>query len=774
MNISSVAPSQTPSHLPPRGCAAPPSTASLGSTAIATVPAEKLNYDVLSWSSHSATYHPRHIKVNRPTDQGSRWSSGNNNQLQYITLKLDAVAVVQSITFGKYHKVHVCNMREFKIYGGLTPDNMTELLHAGLRNDSEAETFSLKHKMNGVVFPCQYIKIAPHLAWGPNFNFSIWYVELRGIQQSDQVERIHNNYLNYRENEVARLCLKHFRQRNYLDAFEALQNRTQLQLEDPLLTELHGALVVNGDFAASEEIMQQAHDRNLFTEYVRRCSYKPLWKLLKFDSAAVTPSMRGGHQMCMDSDAGIFYLLGGWDGQSDLSDFWSFSVATKQWTCISMDTRREHGPGPRSCHKICFDPATKSIYSLGRYIDQETRPNINLDPDFWRYDVVARRWIQLSSNTLLEGGPDLVYDHQMVIDSPTQTLYSFGGRVICPDPAQITYSGFYTYHIPTNTWRMHFNDTTPPSDPHAVHMKSRIGHSMLLNPLTRQIYIFAGQRNKDMLSDMYLYELDTSVLTELSRDYSKQGGPNAGFTQRATIDPTLCEFYVLSGFQKEKNTTQETAKNTFWCYNMTKGVWARVYHNENTASEYWEKMKETEPCPRYAHQVVYDEKGKVHFVFGGNPGDVDVNARLDDLWELHLLRSGQDDILRHAQFRIRRQQYKELCATGNTLAALQFLKTQVYAAVSHTHVEESAEFRNLAQFLFNWSSEDVVMGSAGTGTAEGVVSGMAGVSAEGVDGANLFQQRTELYEMLLDYFPSSMKEPKGNLVDFIDMLEGGV
>lgn len=38
---------------------------------------------------------------------------------------------IDTITFGKYHKVHVCNLKEFKVYGGLTTSNMTELLHTG-------------------------------------------------------------------------------------------------------------------------------------------------------------------------------------------------------------------------------------------------------------------------------------------------------------------------------------------------------------------------------------------------------------------------------------------------------------------------------------------------------------------------------------------------------------------------------------------------------------------------------------------------------------------
>lgn len=45
------------------------------------------------------------------------------------------------------------------------------------------------------------------------------------------------------EREAIRLCLKHFRQRNYTNVFDALQKRADIQLEDPMLTELHTKLV---------------------------------------------------------------------------------------------------------------------------------------------------------------------------------------------------------------------------------------------------------------------------------------------------------------------------------------------------------------------------------------------------------------------------------------------------------------------------------------------------------------------------------------------------
>lgn len=57
---------------------------------------------------------------------------------------------------------HPCNMKEFKIYVGVSDTHMTEVLHGGLKNDSIPETFSLKHLNNsGVCFPTRFVKIVP-------------------------------------------------------------------------------------------------------------------------------------------------------------------------------------------------------------------------------------------------------------------------------------------------------------------------------------------------------------------------------------------------------------------------------------------------------------------------------------------------------------------------------------------------------------------------------------------------------------------------------------
>ena len=90
-------------------------------------------------------------------------------------------------------------------------------------------------------------------------------------------------------------------------------------------------------------------------------------RICGLDPDGDVPCRRGGHAMCIDEDAGLVYLFGGWDGQRSLDDFWVYDIAKDAWKCLSVATSRDkNGPGPRACHKMVFDSKTGSIYLLGR------------------------------------------------------------------------------------------------------------------------------------------------------------------------------------------------------------------------------------------------------------------------------------------------------------------------------------------------------------------------------------------------------------------------
>ncbi|KAG7301316.1 hypothetical protein JYU34_014246 [Plutella xylostella] len=654
----------------------------------------KLNYTIHKFSSYSADYIPENISVNNPTDQLSRWFTDSNTPSQYIMLKLTSPAVVETIMFGKYMKAHVSDLKRFKVLGGTDDRNMSELLSAGLKNDSAPETFHLRHRTReGLYLPVTYIKILPLQSWGPAYNFTIWYVELHGKNHPELIKYAMDTISLRKEEEAVRILLKHLRRRRYKDAFEALSRESGVRLEGPTQAKLWNALVENGDYELTEKILDDAIAAGELDWYVSWQPYSPRWKLLSPCSAAVeerlcwspppqparralmnttntdprpdcngevTPSSvvdaydesdplkpgsggdrpgpRGGHQLVVDPDTGNLYLFGGWNGTSDLDDLWCYGPERAQWSLRCAHSGAVGGPTPRSCHKMALHPSRGVLYTLGRYLDNAMRVPENMKSDLYSYSIESNTWQLVCEDTAAVGGPRLVFDHQMCIDADSNTIYVFGGRVLpsnTDEAACPQYSGLYAYYIDTDTWELLLDEQDSRGS-----LRPRVGHSMLFHPIQRRLYIFAGQRNKEHLVELWWYDVNTgqtgklgsseapcpppaagftqratldphcddmfvlSVSTYSARAYRNSVNmatvpPAAGFTQRATLDPHCDDMFVLSGMSKEKD---KRVHNALWVFSLRRLTWSCLYRSE--------RARAREPRPRFAHQLVLDVNRK--------------------------------------------------------------------------------------------------------------------------------------------------------------------
>ena len=608
-----------------------------------------LEYEIIDCSSYSSAYHPNNIKSCHHDgiviDQGSRWSSNSNNQQQYMILKLKQHAKLSSILFGKFHKVHVCNLKEFKLFISYNNKQYIPVLHDGLKNDTDPESFSIQSNVKSttnselslITYPVQYIKICPLLAHGANFNFSIWYLELHGDLISPSVV---NQYIQYHTELTLKVMLKYLRQNNdFLPIYAQLQQHTNISLEHPYLQSLY-TFITNGQFDASYTHLLQA-DLKWFDPWLSNSLYSPKWlQLSNIDTNGNELPCRGGHQMVHGRDG--LYLYAGWNGQSDLGDLWLWRGSS--WTLLSPTPTNESlapgtVPSPRSCHKMVYNPNDNCLYIFGKYVDQESRSTANLNADFYKFNLNTNTWVALSMDTQSEGGPQLLFDHQMVIDTKRNQLYVFGGKCVVMS-AETTYSGMFKYDVLTNKWQSVSTTISP-----------RISHSMLIHKDKDVMFIFSGQRFKDYLSDMYVFHLDTGITTELSKDYSKLGGPICGFTQRATINEDRNEIYVFSGLVRDKFSAQDSVRNTFWVYHLEENKWQMVFQNGGETTG--------EPVARYAHQLAFDSVTRTHYLFGGNPGAAgNPKERLNDLWGLQLNRPTAEELLKKIRLSLKTQEYE--------------------------------------------------------------------------------------------------------------------
>ena len=53
-----------------------------------------------------------------------------------------------------------------------------------------------------------------------------------------------------------------------------------------------------------------------------------------------------------------------------------------------------------------------------------------LQSDFYLLELETGRWTQITEDTAGVGGPRLMFDHQMVMDTANREIYVFGGRVL--------------------------------------------------------------------------------------------------------------------------------------------------------------------------------------------------------------------------------------------------------------------------------------------------------------------------------------------------------
>lgn len=103
-------------------------------------------------------------------------------------------------------------------------------------------------------------------------------------------------------------------------------------------------------------------------------------------------------------------------------------------TCLLCTN--QNGPSARSCHKMCIDSQRRQIYTLGRYLDSSVRNSKSLKSDFYRYDINANTWTLLSEDTSADGGPKLVFDHQVaVIFKQPLSFRVLLGVIIYPFPS---------------------------------------------------------------------------------------------------------------------------------------------------------------------------------------------------------------------------------------------------------------------------------------------------------------------------------------------------
>eukprot|EP01080_Neovahlkampfia_damariscottae_P000166 gene166-4412_t len=648
---------------------------------------KKLSYEIHYCSSHLGVHTPENILVDDSFNQASRWTPSSRNE-EEIILKLENISKIESIKFFKFYKLHSNNMKEFKISVGLNSKFMKNIFYGELKNNENDEMIPLNSSK-----PIQYIKISPISSYNETALPSIFHIELFGTENIKED-------LNLINKESVKLCLKYLRENNYLSLYKDLEKQSGIKLENDILTKIHETFVVNGDFDKTEEYIFEI--KEIFNSYIENSKYSYQWNKIEIQNSNV-PCERSGSSMCIDEDNSIIYLFGGWTGECELNDFWCFNINKKEW----KEIKNENGPSVRSCHLMSFYKKKRYIYFFGRYADIREEIGNKSTPDFYYYDLNNNTFNLISLNTSLEGGPLLISGHQMIIKN--DKLYIHGGRNI-----QNEYSELYIFDLIKNEWSFKKNIT------------SRISHGMILTN-NDKLYCFGGKKKNFNIFlnnyEIFDLKLDYNIIKKSMNISNSISNGNSNLL--LTFNENENEIYFFNSLMNHKiNLVQ----NTFYILNLKNEKWEKIF----TISE---PFQNEFPTPRAFHNFIYDEKNKVHYIFGGNAGEnLPVEKRLGDFWSLSLFKITLDEILNEIKFIIRKQKYIEMSMNlNNSFKSLEYFKDNL-----SNHIKNKDQIEKLLIHLLKPINEN-----------------------------EIYKTRMNSYEDILKYFPNDIKQPNSNISDII-------
>ncbi|POV98435.1 hypothetical protein PSTT_14450 [Puccinia striiformis] len=278
----------------------------------------------------------------------------------------------------------------------------------------------------------------------------------------------------------------------------------------------------------------QSHGNNKDTRYNR-------WQLISRDVRLDNgPMNRSCHKMVLDEITGDLYVLGRYadrcrptnaqasdqpqattNGNSTTNpievpdDIVSAGNGTGNSSGGQAGIPSEFGAGITiEILRRHFRPPFRSPIRNGQFKNDmfRFRPfEDSLSDELWDNNGRIGKWDCLSEDTYAEDGPQLIFDHQMVLDSDRRKIYVFGGKIIqhesTPSVRSDRYSGLFEYDLTTQTWTQLMTDKASKTlgtieiddvDPR-LSIPLRMGHSLILDKKRHCLWVLTGTRSPLLL-----------------------------------------------------------------------------------------------------------------------------------------------------------------------------------------------------------------------------------------------------------------------------------
>jgi len=273
-----------------------------------------------------------------------------------------------------------------------------------------------------------------------------------------------------------------------------------------------------------------------------------------------SPSNRSGHTMVIDESNGRMYMFGGKDSDGLKNDTWLYNISANSWNQLSptggLLTAREQ-------HVMVIDKLNGKMYMFGG-------SNGGFKNDIWLFSISANSWSQLSPAGTL---PSARERHAMVMEESNGRIYMVGGF----DGTQL-HNDTWLYNISANSWTELF--------PSGGLLTTRFDHTMVIDELNGNIYVFGGSTFTVILNDIWLYSISDNSWTEL---FPSGGPPLIRSSHVMVINQLNGNIYMFGGGDAIQTF------NDIWLYSISDNSWTELFPSGIL------------PLARFEHTMVIDQ-----------------------------------------------------------------------------------------------------------------------------------------------------------------------
>lgn len=226
----------------------------------------------------------------------------------------------------------------------------------------------------------------------------------------------------------------------------------------------------------------------------------------------------------------------------------------------------------------------------------------------------------------------------------------------------------------------------------------------------RKIYIFGGQRGKEICADFLKYDIESNTITTVPI---------------AEPDPTVFSGPVVASIDVKRGELFALLRDSLWVFPLATSEWSMIYKNTMHSC--------TSP-----EIFVFDSVAKKHFV-----------VKSSSEFCLELSKPSRGHIFSYCKYLIRKQNYEEITHT-NSIDALMYLRNDLAETIDQSDNEQVNDFHKLASLLFCNKTDDSKRDNE-------------------EDLIKVRIQRSSLFNKLIELLPESKCQPRPNLCNFINI-----